>query len=134
MTEIQKFKSDVQRTIKHERADNNGRFNSERAIQKIIALFIRTSSVPGNLSRAVAYYWKESCIDQSTEPQNEPTETNIQKLGAMLSFLEDADEDEEVLTQEDWTELSDLVNYEAEDLPIEILQSLMSKIVSKGVL
>lgn len=134
MTEIQKFKSDLQRTIKHERADNNGRYDSKKVIQRIVELFIRSSSVPANLSRAVAFYWQENYIDNSAEPENEPTQEHTDILGAMLSFLEDTHEDEEYLSDDDWKELADIVNYEAEDLPIQVLQNLMSTVVSKGAL
>ena len=50
----------------------------------------------------------------------------------MLAFLEDSDEFQNLLTQKDWQELGDLVNYEAEDLPVDILQSLMRVLVEKG--
>ena len=50
----------------------------------------------------------------------------------MLSFLENSEEDYELLTEQDWQELGDLVNYEADDLPIDTLQGLMSTLVSKG--
>ena len=50
----------------------------------------------------------------------------------MLAFLEDSDEFQNLLTQKDWQELRHLVNYEAEDLPVDILQSLMRVLVEKG--
>ena len=50
----------------------------------------------------------------------------------MLAFLEDSDEFQNLLTQNDWQELGDLVNYEAEDLPVDVLQSLMRVLVEKG--
>ena len=37
-----------------------------------------------------------------------------------------------LLIQKDWQELGDLVNYEAEDLPVDVLQSLMRVLVEKG--
>ena len=36
------------------------------------------------------------------------------------------------LLYKDFQELSELVNYEAEDLPVEVLQSLMRILVDKG--
>ena len=50
----------------------------------------------------------------------------------MLAFLEDSDEFQNLLIQKDWQELGDLVNYEAEDLPVDVLQSLMRVLVEKG--
>ena len=38
----------------------------------------------------------------------------------------------DTLTNEDWQEIGRLVNFEAEDLPVEILQQLMAVLVSKG--
>ena len=64
--------------------------------------------------------------------ENEPSLEHIQKLGAFLGFLDNSDEDQDLITQSDWEQLNQLVNYEAEDLPIEILTELMSILVSKG--
>lgn len=136
MTLTEKFRADVQRTIKHERADNNGRYDASKAIEKIMNLFMRSTVVPGNLPRAVAYYWKETFIDPipSEEMENEPTPYHIDMLAAFLGFLENTHEDEDLIEDEDWKELGELVNFEAEDLPIETLQALMMTIVSKGAI
>ena len=50
----------------------------------------------------------------------------------MLAFLENSDEFEDRLTDDDWREIGDAVGYEAEDLPVEILQDLMKILVSHG--
>ena len=52
----------------------------------------------------------------------------------MLSFLEATDEDEDLLTDQNWKDLAELVTYEAEDLPIDILQALMSTLVRKDAI
>ena len=54
-------------------------------------------------------------------------------LCGFLSFLENSDENFDLISNSDWKELSELVNCEAETLPIEILQQLMSILVEKGV-
>ena len=59
-------------------------------------------------------------------------EENLNKLAAILAFLDNSDELQEVLTEEDWKEIGELVNDEAEDLPIDILQDLMKILVEKG--
>lgn len=56
--------------------------------------------------------------------------TNINKLGAFLGFLDNSDEDQDLISNDDWQELGQLVNYEAEDLPVDILQDLMMILVS----
>lgn len=134
MTDIQKFRADVQRLVKHSRADNNGRYNAEKTCNDIIELFLRETTVPGALPQSCAEYWKRTYIDESASPENEPTAENVDRLGAILSFLENSGEDEELLTDDDWRMLGELVNYEAEDLPLDILQSLMGVIVQKGAL
>ncbi len=50
----------------------------------------------------------------------------------MLALMEDSDEYFDTLSDKDWQEIGQLVNYEAEDLPVDILQSMMSVLVSKG--
>ena len=134
MTDMQKFRADVQRLVKHNRADNNGRYNAEKTCNDIIELFLRETTVPGALPQSCAEYWKRTYIDESASPENEPTAENVDRLGAILSFLENSGEDEELLTDDDWRMLGELVNYEAEDLPLDILQALMGVIVQKGAL
>ena len=50
----------------------------------------------------------------------------------MLAFMENSDEFEDLLTDKDWQELGDTVSYEAEDLPVDLLQDLMKILVSHG--
>ena len=38
----------------------------------------------------------------------------------------------DLLSQEDWEEMGRLIDYEAEDLPVELLQELMAILVSHG--
>ena len=52
----------------------------------------------------------------------------------MLAFLEGSEEDSELLTQKDWSTLADLVNCEAEDMAVEVLQTLMNILISKNAL
>ncbi len=134
MTLVEKFQSDILKTIKHERADNNGRYNAKSACEKICKLFERNCSVPSSIARAIAFYWMDEYIDRSITPENEPTEEHIEKICAFLSFLNDCDEGEEVLNENDLNELNDAINDEAETMPIEVLQSLMGKLVERGIL
>lgn len=133
MTSIQKFRTDIQKLIKHYRAEHS-KFNIDELSNQIINFFERESTCPNTLSGAVAQYWKEEFIDTSADSSNEPTIENINILGAMLSFLEATDEDEDLLTDQNWKDLAELVTYEAEDLPIDILQALMSTLVRKDAI
>ena len=132
MTDIGKFLSDIQRIKKHDRQNHSGNPDYNRIFRDLNSLFLRSTSCPADLARSVFEYWENEYIFNSQNQKEEPSEENSQKLAAMLAFLEDSDEFQSVLTQKDWQELGDLVNYEAEDLPVDILQSLMRVLVEKG--
>ena len=132
MTDIGKFLSNIQRIKKHDRQNNSGNPDYNRIFRDLNSLFLRSTSCPADLARSVFEYWENEYIFNSQNQKEEPSEENSQKLAAMLAFLEDSDEFQSVLTQKDWQELGDLVNYEAEDLPVDILQSLMRVLVEKG--
>ena len=132
MTDIGKFLSNIQRIKKHDRQNNSGNPDYNRIFRELNSLFLRSTSCPADLARSVFEYWENEYIFNSQNQKEEPSEENSQKLAAMLAFLEDSDEFQSVLTQKDWQELGDLVNYEAEDLSVDILQSLMRVLVEKG--
>lgn len=132
MTDIGKFLSDIQRIKKHDRQNHSGNPDYNRIFRDLNSLFLRSTSCPADLARSVFEYWENEYIFSSQNQKEEPSEENSQKLAAMLAFLEDSDEFQSVLTQKDWQELRDLVNYEAEDLPVDVLQSLMRVLVEKG--
>ncbi|MCR4733898.1 MAG: hypothetical protein K5829_02690 [Treponema sp.] len=128
MTEIEKFLADLKKTIKFSRQQNNT-LDYKAVRNNIRNLFSRTAGVP-ELAASVFEYWENSCI--YTSSQEEPSEKSCLKLAAMLSFLKDDDEFQEELVQEDWNELGRLVNFESEDLDLDLLQNLMKILVSKG--
>ena len=132
MTDIGKFLSDIQRIKKHDRQNHSGNPDYNRIFRDLNSLFLRSTSCPADLARSVFEYWENEYIFNSQNQKEEPSEENSQKLAAMLAFLEDSDEFQSVLTQKDWQELRDLVNYEVEDLPVDVLQSLMRVLVEKG--
>ena len=132
MTDIGKFLSNIQRIKKNDRQNNSGNPDYNRIFRELNSLFLRSTSCPADLARSVFEYWENEYVFNSQNQKEEPSEENSQKLAAMLAFLEDSDEFQSVLTQKDWQELGDLVNYEAEDLPVDILQSLMRVLVEKG--
>lgn len=132
MTDIGKFLSDIQRIKKHDRQNHSGNPDYNRIFRDLNSLFLRSTSCPADLARSVFEYWENEYVFNSQNQKEEPSEENSQKLAAMLAFLEDSDEFQNLLTQKDWQELRDLVNYEAEDLPVDVLQSLMRVLVEKG--
>lgn len=132
MTDIGKFLSDIEKIKKHDRQNNSGVSDYNRFYGDIRKLFIRMTSCPTGLPGAVFEYWENQYIFNSPDQKSEPTEENAQRLAAMLAFLENSDELQDLLTTDDWKELGDLTGYEAEDLPVEILQDLMKILVSHG--
>ena len=132
MTDIGKFLSNIQKIKKHDRQNNSGNPDYNRIFRELNSLFLRSTSCPADLARSVFEYWENEYIFNSQNQKEEPSEENSQRLAAMLAFLEDSDEFQNLLTQNDWQELGDLVNYEAEDLPVDVLQSLMRVLVEKG--
>lgn len=132
MTDISKFLSDVNKIMKHDRQNNSGKADYERIHNDIRKLFERTSSVPGQLPNSIFNYWENQYIFNSADRANEPSSENLNHLAAFLAFLGNSDELETYISDDDWKELSDAVNYEAEDLPIDILQDLMRILVDHG--
>ncbi|MGP1459166.1 MAG: hypothetical protein ACTTKL_07635 [Treponema sp.] len=136
MTDVQKFHSDIRRSIKHSRAEKNGRYNVQEACEDIVHLFSHECeyTVPKTLAASVAEYWKKEYIDKADNANIDFVQDNLGKLGAMLAFLEGSDEDSELLTQNDWRALAELVNFEAGDMAVEVLQTLMNILISKNAL
>lgn len=132
MTDIRKFITDVEKLKKFERQNNSGVCSYNKIQKKLKNLFIQTSSCPTDLPSSIFEYWENTYIFNSANLDEEPIQDNILKLGAFLSFLENTDEYQDLITQEDWDEIAPLVNYEAEDLPVDILQDLMKVLVSHG--
>lgn len=132
MTDIRKFLTDAERLKKHERQNNSGKCDYNKIQADLCKLFGRTASCTESLTDSIFSYWENEYIFKSENFAEEPTAEHLDKLAAILAFLGNSDEMEEVLTDADWQELSELVGYEAEDLPEGLLQDLMMILVSKG--
>jgi hypothetical protein len=134
MTDPEKLCSDINRIKKHERAQNGGRYNALRVCEKAASLFENERRNFSALPASMAEFWMSTYIRASVQPDEEPSDENIDKLAAMLSFLDGDSSGCDCLTETDWTQLGQLVNYEAEELPIETLSNLMTIIVDKKVI
>ena len=132
MTAIAKFLSDIEKIKKHDRQNHGNQPDYNRFSKDIRNLFERSSCCPGDLSGSVFDYWENEYIFKSQNIKEEPSGENCDRLAAMLSFLNNADEDLTVLSDSDWQEIGKLVNYESEDLPIDVLQDLMKVLVEKN--
>ena len=132
MTDINKFISDMQKTLKHDRQNNGGKSSYDRVKGDLRRLFERNAAAVGELADSVFEYWENEYILNSSDYSYEPSEKNQYKLAAFLAFLENSDEFQDEISDSDWDELERLVNFEAEELPVDVLQDLMKILVSKG--
>lgn len=132
MTDINKFLSDVEKIQKHDRQNNGGKSNYDRVKGDLRRLFERNAAAVGELADSVFEYWENEYIYRSADLAWEPNEDNRNLLAAYLAFLENSDEYQELISDDDWNELGRLVNFEAEDLDVDVLQDLMKILVSKG--
>ena len=132
MTDINKFLSDIQKSIKHDRQNNSGKTDYNRVKNDLRRLFERNAAAVGELADSVYEYWENEYIYRSADMSEEPTEENQNRLAAYLAFLENSDEYQELISDDDWNEFGRLVNFEAEELDVDVLQDLMKILVSKG--
>ena len=135
MTTIDKFLSDIQKTIKYDRANNGGHYDAKRACTQISKLFANNNRNLGSLAVSLGDYWLNTYILASGDLADEPSEQNIEKIKAFQSFC-DADEEADfsVLTADDWENLRDFVDDEAENLDLDSLQNMMNLILQNGAL
>ncbi len=132
MTDISKFLSDIQKSLKHDRQNNSGKSDYNRVKNDLRRLFERNAAAVGELADSVFEYWENEYIYRSADINAEPTEENQNRLAAYLAFLENSDEFQDYVSDADWQEFGRLVNFEAEDLDVDVLQDLMKILVSKG--
>ena len=132
MTDINKFLSDVEKTLKHDRQNNGGKSDYKRVKDDLRRLFERNAAAVGQLADSVFEYWENEYIYRSADLEWQPDEENRNRLAAYLAFLENSDEFQELISDSDWEEFGRLVNFEAEDLDVGVLQDLMKILVSKG--
>ncbi|MFI3258145.1 MAG: hypothetical protein R3Y36_07610 [Spirochaetales bacterium] len=137
---VEKFYSDVRLIIKRDRSDNGGNYDSMRASKSIARHFISLNKDLGDLPQNITDYWISTYIERSDCPEKEPTEEHITWLGAATALLDGSfdehasDEEKSAFSKADWKELCELVNYEAEELPIDILSSLMTVFTDRKAL
>ena len=134
MDSLQKFYSDAEKIKKHERA--SGSYSAGKVCEQIKELFERNNRSQGDLAASFSDYWLEEYINSSTDFENEPSDEHLDKLIAFQALLEMSQDerDTECLTKKDWKELCSLVNLEADELDLDLLNSLMTVFVSKGAL
>ena len=136
MDDIQKLHADIKRRIKHERGASSA-YDGKRAAKSVADYFASLYTDMGTLSAQIADYWLRTRIENSEHPESEPSEQHIAWLLTAAEILDGtyADDGEDgIFSERDWRELCDMVNYEAEQLPMDRLSALMSIFVAKKIL
>lgn len=134
MIDLGKFYADVQRCLKHERADNNGNYDGLRACRAVKKLFVSYFRGLENIAEPLAEYWEQTYILQSKNLEDEPQKSNIDWLANVIALINGELEADRNFPQKDWVEINNVVNAEAEDIPIDVLSSIMSTLVERKVL
>lgn len=135
MNSIDKFLSDIQRTLKYDRANNGGHYDAKRACTQIARLFENNNKNLGQLAASLSDYWLNTYILGSADLANEPSEENIVRIKAFQCFVDNnGDADFSILTSDDWENIRDFVDDESETLDMDSLQNMMSLILANGAL
>ena len=130
MTEIGKFVADVGSMMKHARSAGGNSVRYADVSSDLRRLFVRASGCPGGLPESVFGFWEGEYA--SDAPDGILSDSAREKLAALLAFIAGSDEYRDVLDGNDWSTLARLVNYEAEELPLDMLNSMMSALVENG--
>ena len=128
---IQKFYSDVKKAKKYCTPYSNKSY-----AESISSLFVKNNRHIQSLAQSLADWWLEKYVQplEQNQAAGGISDDIIEKLGSVYALLENDPENIMNLNAEDFKELCTLVNYEAEDLPLELLNSLMSVFVEKQAL
>lgn len=127
---IQKFYSDIEKIKKHNR-DGSGKLDTAKVKNQIVSLFENNNRNMCGLPHTLTDYWLSEYVEPELAAGSaEISSKTIDKLAAMYAFLTE-DPETDALSDRDWKQLGEAVNYEAEDLPMEVLSSLMTTLVEK---
>lgn len=127
---IQKFYSDIEKIKKHNR-DGSGKLDAANVKNQIASLFENNNRGMCELPHSLCDYWITEYVQPELDSgSSEISAAVIDKLAAMYAFLIE-EPDTDALNDSDWKVIGEAVNYEAEDLPIEALTSLMKTLVEK---
>lgn len=137
MDAIQKFISDCEKIKKRERAQNGGVYDARRSCQSMCEAFVSGNAVLKTLAQSFADYWFSTYIAPSTDSE-EPTPAHLETFAALQALLSGETNAESPdlapLSDSDWKELCDIVNGDADEIPLDVLNQLMTLFVDKQVL
>ena len=135
MADSSKFLADIQRIKKRVRGENGGKYDGRKVCTQVAALFVNSNRNMAELARSVSDYWLNSYIFSSSDLENEPSQENLDRIVLFQNFLDGfEDEDYSLFSKDDWENLRDFCNDEAENLDLDTLQNLMSIILNNGAL
>jgi len=134
MSNISKFYTDVQRIIKHDRADHAGKYDGMRASMAVAKLFGQKTTGFAELPQTITNSWLSPYINKSQNIQAEPSEKHLDWLAKAFALLMGEFENDMNFSTTDWKELASMTDCEAEDLPLDVLSYLMSLFVSHKII
>lgn len=134
MNKSEKLCADIRRIAKHERMEHSGNYNGIRVCEQAAAAFRNSISGLGDLPASIAAYWLETYIYPASCPDDLPDTARIDWLSSALELLDGDDSSAGCFTSDDWVAFRDMVNAEAEELPLPVLSSLMGMIMNHGAL
>ena len=103
---------------------------------QVSEMFQRNNRDFCDLPNSLAEYWVKTYVyPQIDLNANDLSQESVDKLCAMQAFLDnDIEDDTDCLTLDDWKQIAAFVNFEAEDMPIDLLSQMMSILVEKRAL
>ncbi len=131
MNNTDKLLADIAQLKKRDLSENGNVYDGERFCRKINNLFASNNRFIGETAASFVDYWFNTYILASKDIKNEPSRENMDRLVAIQSILDGSSEQTECLSKEDWKELCSIVDTEADDLPLDVLNELMSLFVEK---
>lgn len=135
MDNIQKLYSDIEKIKKHNR-NSSGTLDLNKVATQVSEMFQRNNRDFCDLPNSLAEYWVKTYVyPQIDLNANDLSQESVGKLCAMQAFLDnDIEDDTDCLTLDDWKQIAAFVNFEAEDMPIDLLSQMMSILVEKRAL
>lgn len=133
MTNTDKFFADIKRIIKRNRADG-AQYDPLACCRQVTQLFSSYNKDLGDLPNSIGDYWLKEYIMPSTQLEEEPTVQHQDWLADVLELLAGEEGEFKSIMPKDWVALRDFVGFEAEELPMEVLSSLMGVLLERGVL
>ncbi len=130
MIDLKRFYSETQRCLKHERSEQDV-YDGLAASRAVASVFVSFNKGLGELPNALASYWMDTYIKSAEDLSKEPTQEHIDWLASILTLIEGEFENHQDFSQKDWEEIRSLADSEAEDLPIDVLQNIMTVLVER---